>query len=157
MVMRRLGIDYGSKRWGVAFADELGIATPLEAIVDADAPQRLRRLEGLIRQRRAQELVVGYPYNMDGSVGFKAKEVDAFVAQLQALFPEMPIRLVDERLSSDRAGEGWSEKRKRQERASGKLDSRAATLILRDYLEQLDPASMLAEHLAMDEDDGRRG
>lgn len=133
-----MGIDYGTKRWGISFSDELNIATPLPAIIDFEIDLKWEKLAELIRMRRIGELVVGYPYNMDGSVGFKAKEVDVFIKEMLTRLGDIPVKRIDERLTSEIAGVGWSEKKKRQERKSGKLDSRSAALILQDYLDQLD-------------------
>jgi putative holliday junction resolvase len=137
--MNRLGIDYGEKRWGLSFSDDLGIATPMPAITSLDIEQKWEHLARVVKERRVQAFVVGYPLNMDGTVGFKASEVDRFVTQIRERFEGRSVYLVDERLTSELAGEGWSEKKKRQERQSGKLDSRAATLILQDYLDQQGP------------------
>jgi len=135
--MRYLGIDWGEKRWGISYGDEIGIATPLDAIVDATSELKWKRLMSLVDQRRIQEFVVGYPYNMDGTVGFKAREVDAFIQELATRFPGLPTHRIDERLTSHTAGKAWNEKQKRQQRKSGKLDSSAAAIILQDYLDQL--------------------
>lgn len=136
--MRCLGIDYGTKRVGLAHGDEIGVATPLPALVDADEAVRWRKLGELIRQRRFTDLVLGYPYNMDGSVGFKAKEVDAFAARLKAEFG-LPVHLVDETLTSDAAESSIAKKDRRNLRDSGLIDSRAACIILQDFLDQKFP------------------
>ena len=133
--MRCLGIDYGTKRVGLAHGDEIGVATPLPALIDADEAVRWKKLGELIRARRFTDLVLGYPYNMDGSVGFKAKEVDAFAARLKAEFG-LPVHLVDETLTSAEAESSIAKKDRRGVRDSGLIDSRAACLILQDYLDQ---------------------
>lgn len=138
--MRFLGLDYGAKRIGVSFGDDVGVATPLPAVIGPDEARRWQHLGELIRQRRVTDLVVGYPYNMDGSAGFKAKEVDAFVAQLQARFG-LPVHLVDETLTSYDAASTIAKKDRRGVRDTGLIDSRAATLILQDYLDQRFPPS----------------
>jgi len=136
--MRFLGIDYGERRVGLAFGDELGVAIPLPAAVEADTDARLQHIVQLARERRVTDLIVGYPFNMDGSVGFKAREVDAFVERLTGLLP-LPVHRVDERLSS-RAASGHLPKRRDDEfRRSGKIDSMAASLILQDFLNQKFP------------------
>ncbi len=135
---RFLGIDYGTRRIGLAQGDEVGVATPLPALVDADPALRWQKLDELIRQRRITELVLGYPYNMDGSVGFKAKEVDAFAARLKGAF-NLPVHLVDETLTSDEAEGSIAKKSRREIRASGIVDSRAACLILQDFLDRKFP------------------
>lgn len=133
--MRCLGIDYGTKRVGLAQGDEIGVATPLPALVDTDEAVRWQKLGEVIRQRRITDLVLGYPYNMDGSVGFKAKEVDAFAARLKAAFG-LPVHLIDETLTSSEAESSIAKKDRRAVRDSGLVDSRAACLILQDYLDQ---------------------
>ena len=139
--MHCLGIDYGTRRVGLAHGDEIGVATPLPALVDADEPVRWQKLGVIIKERRITVLVLGYPYNMDGSVGFKAKEVDAFATRLKATFG-LPVHLVDETLTSSEAEASIPKKDRRGVRDSGLIDSRAACLILQDYLDQKFPPSL---------------
>ncbi len=136
--MRCLGIDYGSRRIGLSYGDAIGVATPLPALVQATPEQRWAGLAAVIRERRITDLVLGYPYNMDGTAGFKAKEVDAFAARLKTEFA-LPVHLVDERLTSYEAESTIGKAQRRQVRASGIVDSRAATLILQDFLDQRVP------------------
>ena len=133
--MRCLGIDYGTKRVGLAHGDDVGVATPLPALIDVDEAARWKKLGEVISQRRITDLVLGYPYNMDGSAGFKAKEVDAFAEKLNARFG-LPVHLVDETLTSAEAESSIAKKDRRDVRDSGLVDSRAACLILQDYLNQ---------------------
>lgn len=133
--MRCLGIDYGTRRIGLGYGDDIGVATPLPALVQADAEQRWVALAQVVRDRRITDLVLGYPYNMDGTAGFKAKEVDAFAEELRARFG-LPVHLVDERLTSYEAEATIAKGRRRDLRASGLVDSRAATIILQDFLDQ---------------------
>lgn len=133
--MRFLGIDYGEKRIGLSYGDDLGVATPLPALTAADAAARWQELSDVIRRRRVTDLVLGCPYNMDGTAGFKAKEAGAFAARLTASFG-LPVHLVDERLTSYEAEASIPKAKRREVRASGEIDSRAATLILQDFLNQ---------------------
>lgn len=137
--MRCLGIDYGARRWGLAYGDELGVATPLPALVEAEPARRWSRLAALVGLRRITDAVVGYPFNMDGSAGFKAREVDAFAARLRAELG-LPVHFVDERLTTYEAEATIAKPRRRALRRSGIVDSRAATLILQDFFEQRRPA-----------------
>ncbi|MFP4069071.1 MAG: Holliday junction resolvase RuvX [Opitutales bacterium] len=130
-----LGIDWGEKRIGLAYADELGVAVPLPAAVQASKKERLRHIGSTISERRIDALVVGYPLNMDGTVGFKAKEVDAFIEEIGKRF-KLPIHRVDERLSSHSVEQGLRGQKKKPSRASGEIDSRAAALILQDFIEE---------------------
>ncbi len=136
--MHCLGIDYGTRRVGLAHGDDLGVATPLPALVDADAQVRWTKLGDIIRRRRITDLVLGCPYNLDGSVGFMAKEVEIFSAKLQAEFG-LPVHLVDETLTSDEAEASIAKKDRRNVRHSGLIDSRAACLVLQDFLDQHQP------------------
>ena len=139
--MRCLGIDYGTKRVGLAHGDDVGVATPLPALIDTDQAVRWGKLVELIKQRRITDLVLGYPYNMDGSVGFKAKEVDAFAERLKEQFG-LPVHLVDETLTSYSAEATIAKKHRRNVRDSGLVDSRAACLILQDFLDQKIPPTI---------------
>ncbi|MBM3865639.1 MAG: Holliday junction resolvase RuvX [Verrucomicrobia bacterium] len=136
--MRFLGIDYGTRRIGLSYGDELGVATPLPALVDADPARRWAALLALARERGIREAVVGHPLNMDDTAGPKAKEAEAFAARLGAELG-CPVHLVDERLTSHEAVASLPPSRRRAVRASGVIDSRAATLILQDYLDQRFP------------------
>lgn len=139
--MNFLAIDYGEKRIGLAHGDdEIGIAMPVPAAVEADAAARIEHIAAEIRARKIGTLVVGYPVNMDGSHGYKTREVDAFVAELEKRFG-LPVVRVDETLSSYEAESGMSAKRKggrdsrsrQNHRRTGEIDSRAAAVILQDY------------------------
>ena len=136
--MRFLGIDYGTRRIGLAYGDDLGIATPLPALTDAEPRKRREGLAVVVKQRRVTELVLGYPYNMDGTIGFKAKEVDAFAESLRKEFG-LPVHMIDERLTSHMAEAGMNQKQLREIRGQGIVDSRAAAIILQDYLDQRFP------------------
>jgi putative Holliday junction resolvase len=142
--MRCLGIDYGAKRIGLAYGDEIGVATPLPAVIEPAGEARWAKLGEVIAARRVTDVVVGYPYNMDGSVGFKAKEVDAFVAELKVRFG-LPVHLIDETLTSYAAESSIKKKDRRGVRDSGLIDSRAATIILQDFLDQRNPPVAPAE------------
>jgi len=133
--MRYLGIDYGSKRIGLGYGDEIGVATPLPALVETDLSKRWTALAAVVKARRITDFVLGFPYNMDGSVGFKAKEVEAFAAKLRGEFG-LPVHFVDERLTSYEAEATIPKAKRRDVRASGLVDSRAATIILQDFLNQ---------------------
>jgi len=132
-LLRCLGIDYGTRRIGLAFGDELGVAVPLPALTGADPARRWTALADVVGKRRITDIVVGHPVNMDGTAGAKAREVEAFAERLRKEFG-LPVHLTDERLTSYEAEETLPPERKRALRASGLVDSRAATILLRDYL-----------------------
>lgn len=130
-----LGIDYGTKRIGLAWADELGIALPIGAVPGVDDQSYLDRIADLIEAKEVNELIVGYPIHMDGTVGVRAKEVDVFIATLEKSFA-MPVHRVDERLTSLAAEESLGvQSNKRKKKNLGKIDASAAGIILRDFIE----------------------
>ena len=134
--MRCLGIDYGEKRIGLAWGDELGVATPLTAAVEFSFEERIDHIKKLVQERSVTDIVVGYPYNMDGSIGFKAKEVDLFIGKIEELFG-LPVHRIDERLTSHRMESDLelNGRKERELRKSGIVDSGAAALILQDWLD----------------------
>lgn len=132
--MNLLGVDWGEKRIGLAFADELGLAYPLPAAIARSQKMRLQQIEQLIENRKIDAIVVGYPINMNGSVGFKAQQVDAFIKLLEGRF-RLPVHRIDERLSSHAVEQGLRAQKKQVDRRSGEVDSLAASLILQDYVE----------------------
>ena len=130
-----LGIDYGTKRIGLAWADELGIALPIGAVPGVDDQSYLDRIADLIEAKEVNELIVGYPIHMDGTVGVRAKEVEVFIATLEKSFA-MPVHRVDERLTSLAAEESLGvQSNKRKKKDWGKIDASAAGIILRDFIE----------------------
>lgn len=135
---RYLGIDYGEKRIGLSWGDDLGLAMPLPAAVETEAECRWRHIETVVGKKNIAEFVVGYPYNMDGSAGFKAREVDRFVDELKERF-SLPVHLVDERLTSSVAEARYRSRKKKVDRRSGQVDSHAAGVILQDFLDRRHP------------------
>ncbi|MBH53351.1 MAG: Holliday junction resolvase RuvX [Opitutaceae bacterium] len=144
--MNVLGLDYGEKRIGLSFGDSLGLAVPLTAAVQSTEDARLDHIQDLILERSIERFVVGMPYNMDGSRGFKAKEVEAFIGNLQQRFG-LPIETVDERLTTHQVKEEAKLQKIKVDRKSGEVDSRAATLILQDFLDK-----SLGQNLELPED-----
>ena len=139
--MNYLGIDWGEKRIGLAIGDaKIGVATPLEPAINPQQKKRYQQIRKLISDRNIKEIVIGYPFNMDGSIGFKAREVDHFIKSFLETF-QLPIHRIDERLTSHYAQsygtirKGFNKKQIMAERCSGKLDSQAATIILQDFFE----------------------
>jgi len=126
-----LGIDYGTRRMGLAWADELGIAFPLGVIAGVESKGWLEQLRKVVEERGVTEFVVGYPLHMDGEVGRRAKEVDSFADRLREKFG-LPVSKVDERLTSLAAEEALGKKANPKD---GKIDATAASLILKDFLD----------------------
>jgi putative Holliday junction resolvase len=145
-LVRFLGIDYGSKRVGLSYGDtELGVAMPLPAIIHEGYNSILDALKHVSISHPWDVFVVGYPFNMDGSMGMKIKEVDNFITHLERKFA-LPIVRSDETLTSEEALHRFKNSRKmrlknvahwKHFRQTGKIDSGAAVLILQDHLDAL--------------------
>lgn len=136
--MKYLGIDWGERRWGLATADELCVATPIPAATQAEEAERYDYVARLIKERRIDEIIVGLPLNMDGTEGPKAKQATAFAESLLARF-QLPVHLCDETLTSYAAECDMNSKKRREIRKDGIIDSKAATLLLQDWLDESFP------------------
>jgi putative Holliday junction resolvase len=110
-------------------------------LVQSTAAARWQALLDTIKQQQCAEIVVGYPLNMDDSVGPKAKEAEQWAERLREA-TQLPVHLVDERLTSQAAEATLPKEKLRELRTSGVIDSRAATLILQDYLDQRFPLEL---------------
>jgi len=134
-----LGIDYGAKRVGLSHADDLGFAFPLPAAVAPDAEARFAQIGREITRLRVTQLVLGYPLSVEGERTKRCDEVDVFAAELTRRFG-LPIERVDEALTSQAADElggrrkARSAKERQDQARSGERDSRAAAVLLQDYL-----------------------
>ncbi|MFK7790981.1 MAG: Holliday junction resolvase RuvX [Phycisphaeraceae bacterium] len=133
--MRYLAIDLGEKRTGVALGDDLtGIVSPHEVINTSSEGERFNRLKALIEWEGPGALVVGWPINMDGSVGPNAEKCKAFADQL-AEATRLPVHLHDERLSSAAADEQMAMSGLTHKQKKARRDAMAAANILRGFLE----------------------
>jgi putative holliday junction resolvase len=130
-----LGLDVGSKRIGVAGCDRTGlIATGLTTIERTRFEEDVEQLRELINQREVSVLVVGLPYNMDGSLGFQAKHVQKFANRIAKIL-QLPIEYIDERLTSYQAEQMLISENRSPSRNKGLIDRKAAALILQQWLD----------------------
>lgn len=133
--MRYLGLDLGSRTLGVAISDKSGtIARSLEIIRhNEDYDSLVPKVKEIVEKYGVDEIVLGYPKNMDNTVGYKAKLSEEFKKKLEDEI-EIPVNLQDERLSTKEAqdvlikGDISRKKRKKV------IDSMAACIILETYL-----------------------
>ena len=133
--MRYLGLDLGSRTLGVSISDKSGtIARSLEIIRhNEDYDSLVPKVKEIIEEYGVDEIVLGYPKNMDNTVGYKAKLSEEFKKKLEDEI-EIPVNLQDERLSTKEAqdvlikGDISRKKRKKV------IDSMAACIILETYL-----------------------
>ncbi len=131
---RILGIDYGTKRIGLALSDEGQVlASPLPVVHGESALHR--ELEQLCADESVERLVVGLPLNMNGTIGPKAKEVLAFKERLEKRFG-LPVDTSDERLSTIQAEAALREAGLSFHKRAQKIDKVAAQILLQAYLDR---------------------
>lgn len=132
--MRKVGLDLGSKRIGVAITDPLGIlASPLEVLTGIDPPGLRAYMEQLIAREGVDEVVVGIPYTLKGQEGPQAGWVREFASCLEGL-PGVRVTFVDERYTSAEAVRRLREAGTSGRGARVKTDSAAAALLLEAHL-----------------------
>jgi putative Holliday junction resolvase len=133
--MRRLGIDLGTVRTGLAIAEpEMLVATPLCTVQHASLPQAVRLVSELAARERIEQAIVGLPLRLDGSEGDAARRVRQF-AQALAKSARIPVRLWDERLSTVAAQGSLRAQGVKSHKQRAMVDQVAATLLLQSFLE----------------------
>lgn len=100
--MRKLGIDYGDARVGIAITDPLCItAQGLETIdYKGNDKMLLKRLDEIFEQYEVDTIVVGMPYNMNGSSSFRVEATEKFIHKLKCKYNTKKIETMDERLTT---------------------------------------------------------
>ena len=136
--MRFLGIDYGTKRIGIAVSDENIILAFPKGILPNDL-NIFKNLEEILKTENVSEIVVGESVDFKGQENVVSKEIEIFISELKNKF-NLPVHKQKEFLTSVEArGEGGKEKnndRKIKREGSKKIDDSAAALILQRYLDR---------------------
>ena len=138
--MRILGLDYGSKTVGVAVCDPRGMTAQGVETITRKEENKLRktlaRIEALVEEYQVETIVLGYPKNMDDSIGEREQKTEEFRDMLVRR-TGLPVVLWDERLTTIEANEILIESGVRREDRKKVIDKIAATLILQSYLGSL--------------------
>lgn len=128
-----LGIDYGTKRIGLAIGDEeTRLPTPIKTVVENDLPRQIEAVARVAEEYDAAGFVLGLPLNMDDTEGAQAKTVRTFGHQLAA-YTQKPVHYVDERLSSFAADDLLRGAELTRKKKKGVQDAIAATVILQSF------------------------
>lgn len=131
--MRTLAIDWGERRIGVAVSDPDGlVAVPLDTVRVVGESQALNAIGVLCRDTEAQRIVVGLPFNMDGTRGATAERARRFGEKLQTV-AGLPVVFWDERLSSAMAERQLAHMPGKKRAAA--RDRHAARIILEGWLD----------------------
>ncbi len=132
--MRYLGLDLGTKTLGIAISDRtLSIANPYKTICFKDINEVIDPLKKIIEEESIVEIALGLPKNMDNSLGFASKRSVDFKEMLEKHI-DIPITLVDERLSTMEAERYLLDADMSRKKRKDKIDAVAASVILNTYL-----------------------
>jgi putative Holliday junction resolvase len=140
-VSRILGIDFGTRRIGLALSDPTGtLASPLPFLENTGLSEVAVKIKELVQGHGIQTVVVGMPRNMDGTYGPAAQKVREFIAQIQ---PHLSAKIIslDERLTTAQASRDLSQMGLSQKELRKKVDSSSACLMVQQFLDRprLDP------------------
>ena len=134
---RRLGIDAGKRRIGVACSDPDGIlATPVETLHRDSAGSHVRRLVELATELEAVEVIVGLPLTLADRSGQSARDAIGLADALARRIAPIPVRLADERLTTVSAQRSLQAAGVRAKSQRGVIDQAAAVVILQSWLDQ---------------------
>ena len=134
---RRLGIDVGTVRIGVAVSDPDGIlATPVETVRRDSRGAHLRRIASLIDEFEIVEVVVGLPRTLADRAGSSARDAIDVAEAIADRIAAVPVRLADERLTTVSAARSLREAGVRAKNQRGMIDQAAAVEILQGWLDQ---------------------
>ncbi|MCC8025323.1 MAG: Holliday junction resolvase RuvX [Clostridium sp.] len=138
--MRIMGLDYGSKTVGVAVCDSLGITAQTVETITRKEEDKLRRtlarIEALIDEYAIERIVLGYPKNMNNTIGERARKTEELKTALERR-TGLPVILWDERLTTVAANRVLMESGVRREHRKESVDQIAAAMILQGYLDSL--------------------
>jgi putative Holliday junction resolvase len=138
--MRKMGLDFGSKTVGVAISDPLLITAQGIEIIRRKSENKLRqtlaRIEELILEYEVDEIVLGYPKNMNDTLGERIEKTLAFKEMLERR-TGLAVQLWDERLTTVAADKAMIEAGIRREERKEHVDKIAAVFILQGYLDLL--------------------
>lgn len=137
-MIRIMGLDFGSKTVGVAISDPLGLTAQGIEIIRRESENKLRRtlarIEELIREYEVTSLVLGFPKNMNNTIGERAEKTLAFKEMLERR-TGLTVTMWDERLTTVAANRALMEGGVRRENRKEYVDMIAAVYILQGYLD----------------------
>ena len=135
--MRILGIDYGDARTGIAITDALNITAQGLETVNRNGSDKiiLRKIDEIINEYNDIEvLVVGMPFNMDGTKGFRIEITESFIHKLKCKYNKLKIETIDERLTTVAAHKTMNILNVKKENKKNIVDTISAVYILETYL-----------------------
>lgn len=135
--MRVMAVDYGDARTGIAFSDLTGTLVGETMVLKTYSEEKaLAEVCAVIASRKPDAIVVGYPKNMNGTIGPRAEKSERFAALLREA-TGLPVELRDERLTTVDAHRILTDAGKHGKKRKETVDAVAASLILESYLTEL--------------------
>ena len=135
---RILGVDFGDTRTGLAVSDAsrflasgIGYVSPGGIVKTAD------KVSEVAREQKVSAIVVGLPKNMDGSEGFRAERCREFAELLRERLEDVPVAMMDERMTTMSASRYLNETNTRGQKRKGVIDTLSAQIILQNALDRL--------------------
>lgn len=129
-----MGLDLGTKTLGVALTDSMGIiSSPYKTIRYDDVNKAIDEVLSIIKEKKVDEIALGLPKNMDNSLGFASERSMKFKEKLEAK-TDVPITLVDERLSTTEAERYLLNEDMSRKKRKNVIDAVAASVILDTFL-----------------------
>lgn len=133
--MSIIGLDVGERRIGVSISDPgKKVATGLKTLERKSIKEDINSIESIIKNYQIEEIVLGYPKNMDGSIGDTAKKVLNFGEELKS-FVNLKVTFWDERVTTLEAEKALIERDIRRKKRKKIVDTLSAILILQNYLD----------------------
>jgi putative Holliday junction resolvase len=134
---RILGIDYGERRIGLAISDPLGIiAQTLPTLDTKKVKDVFEEIKTIVKEKDVEKIVLGFPRNMDGTIGERGEKVKEFANKLKEKIGK-EIDFWDERLTSVESLKLLREEKRKIKREKKIVDQISAVLILQGYLDNL--------------------
>lgn len=138
VTMRIIGIDYGDSRIGIAVSDPFGWTAQGLETIDAKKGINsiLNRIGELIKTYSAEKIIVGFPRNMNGTIGERGEKTEEFIKIIEDKFG-IPVLKWDERLTTVAAQKVMIETNVKKNKKKGLVDTISATYILQGYLDSI--------------------
>ena len=135
---RILGVDFGDTRTGLAVSDTSRfLASGIGYVSPGGIQKTADKVVLVAREQKVSAIVVGLPKNMDGSEGFRAERCREFAGLLREQLEEIPVAMIDERMTTMSASRYLNETNTRGQKRKGVIDTLSAQIILQNALDRL--------------------
>ena len=135
---RILGVDFGDTRTGLAVSDiSRFLASGIGYVSPGGIQKTADKVVEVAREQKVSAIVVGLPKNMDGSEGFRAERCREFASLLREQLEDIPVAMIDERMTTMSASRYLNETNTRGQKRKGVIDTLSAQIILQNALDRL--------------------